>query len=371
MKILYGVNGEGMGHATRSEVVISSLLGDGHDVRVMASGAAFKFLGTKVGNVNEIFGPTFAMDHGEIRRWATVTHSMNAARKEMPATVKRWTETIREWRPDVVVTDFEPLSGHYARNTHTPLVCVDNIHMIDRCHHDEGIVGGAVEDYRIARAVTRAMVPTAGDYLVTTFFEPEIIRGRTVLIPPIVRQEIIDAQPTREEHLVVYSGGSDDLIEALRDCGRPCHLYGMRDGDEVGTTDGDITFMPRSIDGFLADLVSCAGVVTGGGFSLLSEAVYLGKPVLSVPLHGQFEQLMNARYLERERYGVCATEIDAGAVASFLDRLGEFHEVLDGYEQDGNRLAIERISERIDVAATETTWRAQSEARRQARVAPR
>jgi len=37
MKILYGVNGEGMGHATRSEVVIGSLLGE-HDVRVMASG---------------------------------------------------------------------------------------------------------------------------------------------------------------------------------------------------------------------------------------------------------------------------------------------------------------------------------------------
>ena len=49
-------------------------------------------------------------------------------------------------------------------------------------------------------------------------------------------------------------------------------------------------------------------MVTGGGFSLLSEAVYLGKPMLSVPLHGQFEQLMNARYLEREGYGICAAD---------------------------------------------------------------
>ena len=43
MRILYGVNGEGLGHATRSEVVIGSLLNE-HDVRVMASGAAFKYL---------------------------------------------------------------------------------------------------------------------------------------------------------------------------------------------------------------------------------------------------------------------------------------------------------------------------------------
>jgi hypothetical protein len=41
VRVLYGVNGEGMGHATRSEVVINSLLGE-HDVRVMASGAAFR-----------------------------------------------------------------------------------------------------------------------------------------------------------------------------------------------------------------------------------------------------------------------------------------------------------------------------------------
>ena len=34
--------------------------------------------------------------------------------------------------------------------------------------------------------------------------------------------------------------------------------------------------------------MSARGVITGGGFSLLSEAVYLHKPVLSVPLDGQF-----------------------------------------------------------------------------------
>ena len=43
MRILYGVNGEGMGHATRSRVVIDSLI-ESHDVRVVSSGNAYKFL---------------------------------------------------------------------------------------------------------------------------------------------------------------------------------------------------------------------------------------------------------------------------------------------------------------------------------------
>ena len=79
MKVLYGVNGEGMGHATRSEVAIGALLATGHEVRVMASGAAFRYLSGRLGEVSEIFGPSFAMEQGEIRRWATVTHTMNAA----------------------------------------------------------------------------------------------------------------------------------------------------------------------------------------------------------------------------------------------------------------------------------------------------
>src|SRR5262245_25271863 len=44
MNILYGVVGEGMGHATRSRVVLEHLLARGHAVRVVASGRATAFL---------------------------------------------------------------------------------------------------------------------------------------------------------------------------------------------------------------------------------------------------------------------------------------------------------------------------------------
>jgi uncharacterized protein (TIGR00661 family) len=354
-----------MGHATRSEVVINSLL-DGHDVRVMASGAAFEYLSGRLGHVSEIFGPSFAMEDGEIRRWASVTRTVKIAREKVPSSVRNWTEAIAEWRPDVVVTDFEPLSGIYARTHATPLVCVDNIHMIDRCRHDDEILDGAHEDFQLARAVTEAMVPHAGDYVITTFFEPPLLRGRTTLVPPIVRPEIVAAKPVRGDHVVVYSGGSAALADALRDCGVRCHVYGMRDSEDVGSTDGCIEYRPRSVDGFLEDLVTSRGVITGGGFSLLSEAVYLGKPVLSVPLKGQFEQLMNARYLEREGFGICAADIDRQTVSVFLDRLDEFHTQLGTYEQDGNRAAIAVITATVEAAGTESR-RDRARTRREAR----
>jgi uncharacterized protein (TIGR00661 family) len=350
MRILYGVNGEGMGHATRSRVVIDSLLAD-HDVRVVASGAAFAYLSDCLPRVDEVFGPTFAMEEGEIHRWATVVQNVRNARRGVPDTVHNWVRVVdKTWRPEVVVTDFEPLAGIYARSTRTPMIAVDNINMLDRCRHDAEIIGKERDDFLVARAVTRSMVPGALEYVITTFFRPPIARGGTTLVPPIVRPEIESAIIERGDHLVVYSSGDPALIEALRSSGVRCLVYGMRGGPKEGEVDGNLEFRPRSNEGFVEDLRTARGVVAGGGFSLLSEAVYLGKPVLAMPLHGQFEQLMNARYLEREGYGVCAPVVTPEVLGDFLGRLGEFEEALAGYEQDGNTITLETVEERAAAA---------------------
>ena len=369
MRVLYGVNGEGMGHATRSQVVIDALL-SAHDVRVVASGAAFRYLRDRLPRVDEVFGPSFAMEDGEIRRWATIRQNFRQAPQELPDTVKRWLGVVGEWRPDVVITDFEPLSGVYARSSRTPLVCVDNINMVDRCRHDREIIGNDREDFLLARAVTRAMVPNAGDYIITTFFRPPLARGRTILVPPILRPEIVAADTVRGDHLLVYSSGEEKLLEALRSSGVRCRVYGMRGGPDESVVEGNLEFRPRSNEGFLEDLRSAFGVVAGGGFSLLSEAVYLGKPVLSVPLQGQFEQLMNARYLKREGFGICATEVTRQVLAEFLDRVEEFEAALSRYEQVGNSVALRTIEERALIAAGEDRHarrRARRVARRTAR----
>jgi uncharacterized protein (TIGR00661 family) len=353
MRVLYGVNGEGMGHATRSQVVIDSLLTREHDVRVVASGAAFAYLKDRLPRVDEIMGPSFAMEDGEIRRWATVLQNLTLGPKELPETVRNWLSTVDEWQPEVVITDFEPLAGVYARLSRTPLVCVDNIHMIDRCKHDKEIIGGEQGDFAIARAVTRGMVPTAGDYLVLTFFDAPICRGRTTLISPIVRPEIEAAGAEDGDHLVVYSSGDPQLLEALQSSGMRCLVYGMRGGPEEDTVDGNLEFRPRSNEGFVHDLRTARAVVAGGGFSLLSEAVYLGKPTLAVPLHGQFEQLMNARYLERERFGMCATQVTPELLSKFTGRLDEFDEALAEYEQEGNTATLQIIEETALTAASQ------------------
>ena len=79
---------------------------------------------------------------------------------------------------------------------------------------------------------------------------------------------------------------------------------------------------------------------------------------------------MNARYLEREGFGHCATAIDAQTVSSFLDQLDVFHERLEGYVQNGNVEALDVIEERVTAAGADTR-RARARARREAKVKQR
>jgi uncharacterized protein (TIGR00661 family) len=369
MRILYGVNGEGMGHATRSEVVIGSLL-ERHDVRVVASGAALRHLSGRLPRVKEVFGPSFAMGDGQIQRWHTVLQNVRLARRELPDSLRLWIHSVDEWKPDLVISDFEPLSGVFARWTRTPLLAVDNINMIDRCRHDREIIGHEREDFMLARAVVRSMVPGAVQYLVLTFFRPPIARQGTTLVPPIVRPEIAAAKSVDGDHLVVYSSGEKRVLDALRSTGLRCLIYGMRGGPDEPVVDGNLEFRPPSNEGFVEALRTARGVVAGGGFSLMSEAVYLGKPLLAVPLRGQFEQLMNARYLQREGFGMCAPAIDAATLSAFVDELDGYHDRLEAYVQDGNEEAIATITERVTAAGADSR-RDRARARREARQNPR
>jgi UDP:flavonoid glycosyltransferase YjiC (YdhE family) len=68
----------------------------------------------------------------------------------------------------------------------------------------------------------------------------------------------------------------------------------------------------------------------------MGEAVYLRRPMLAIPIGGQFEQVLNARYLEAEGYGLGADALTAERLSEFLERLPDFERRLAGYHQQGN-----------------------------------
>jgi uncharacterized protein (TIGR00661 family) len=218
------------------------------------------------------------------------------------------------------------------------VISVDNMQIINRCTHAPEILGGVETDFRLTNAIVKAKVAGAAHYHVTTFFYPPVRKERTTLHPPILRPEILAAHPARGGHLLVYQTSTSNtaLLDVLRASGRECRIYGLRRDLKEELVDGHLRFRPFSEAGFIDDLRTAAGVIASAGFTLMGEAVYLRRPMLAVPLKEQFEQILNARYLEREGYGLAAETIDAPALGRFLEGLPDFERKLAGYSQDGN-----------------------------------
>ena len=352
MRLLYGVVGEGMGHAIRSEVVIAHLLAAGHEVRVVASGRAAAHLQARFGAVTEIWGLTMSYSENEVRRWQTLARNLRGAVSGWPQNVREYFAIAESFAPDAVVSDFESFSWLFGRRHRLPVISVDNIQMVDRARHPPEITGDRRIDFELARGIVRTKLPGCAHYVVTTFFFPPVRRRRTTLVPPILRQAILDAAPEDGDHLLVYqtAEGNEALPDALRASGLPCRVYGFRRDLDADQRDGDVLYRPFSEVGFVEDLRTARAVLTGGGFTLVSECVHLGKPVLSVPIEGQFEQVMNARWLERLGYGMHAEDAGPGAVAAFLERLPDCRAALAGYERAGNGPALAAVEAALAAA---------------------
>ncbi len=82
----------------------------------------------------------------------------------------------------------------------------------------------------------------------------------------------------------------------------------------------------------------------------MSEAVHLRKPMLSIPLAGQFEQTLNALYLQRLGYGAHATELTDEALSAFLQRQSGYRESLEAYRPEGNERFLAALEEQLAAA---------------------
>ena len=67
--------------------------------------------------------------------------------------------------------------------------------------------------------------------------------------------------------------------------------------------DGNLHYRPFSKEGFMSDLASSKAVMATAGFTLMSEALWLKKPMLALPMAGQFEQQLNGHCLEQMGLG--------------------------------------------------------------------
>ena len=87
MRVLYGLVGDGLGHAIRSSVVIEHLLADGHEVHLVASGRAIPYLEERFSDVTEIWGLSMVLKNNEVSKRLTAAHNIAGALTGLPGNV--------------------------------------------------------------------------------------------------------------------------------------------------------------------------------------------------------------------------------------------------------------------------------------------
>jgi uncharacterized protein (TIGR00661 family) len=354
MRILYGVVGEGMGHAMRSRVILEHLVKSQHEVEIMASSRAADFLAKRFEGVNKIHGLHMITEDNRVRMGKTLWSNVLTGAAGLPKNIAAYFTLIHDFKPELVIADFESWVYLYGKTHRIPVLSIDNMQIINRCTHGPEILEGHRAEFETTRAFIKGKLPFCDHYFITTFFYPPIRKQDTSLYPPILRPEILGANVRKGDHLLVYqtAEGNERLVETLAKTGIECRIYGMRRTIKAEEREGNLRYMPFSEERFIDDLASSRAVIAGGGFTTMGEAVYMRKPMLSVPLERQFEQVMNARYLEKEGYGRYAESLDdPSAITGFLDAVPGCESKLAGYSQDGNKKITDALDGFLDRGA--------------------
>src|SRR5579864_2579809 len=334
--ILYGVNGEGAGHSTRAKEVLTHLVAKGHKVHVASFDRGLQNLKSQF-DVTEIYGFRFAYVNNRVRYKRTIARNLMTV-PQAAKSLSCLNDLIDEWHTDLVITDFEPLTCHLGHRRRLPVISIDNQHCLTNA------VVSYPRQYRrdatAAKLVTKLMTPRANAYLVISFFAAPIRKRNTFLFPPLLRQEILNATPSQGDHVLVYVTSPAPALAKLLSSVR-CRFiaYGFgRDGEA-----GNILYKKPSVDGFFADLIRARAIVANSGFSLVTEALHLGKPYLAVPVSHQFEQIFNAYWLEKSGYGAYWTEPNKERVEAFLYNLPQYREALSTYSREGNTALFNKL----------------------------
>ena len=344
--ILYGVNGEGSGHSTRAREVISHLQQQGHKLHIVSFDRGLRNLSESF-PVIEIFGLTLAYVNNRVRYKRTLASNLIKAPRAARS-LKQLSRLVDEKEIDLVITDFEPLSCHVGHHKHLPVIAIDNQHAITNA--TVSLPRGFKRDVAAVKLVTRLMTPHADAYLVLSFFSAPVKKRNTLLFPPILRQEVLSAKPNAGDYVLVYvTSPARELAALLKQVRGKFVAYGFG----IEGQEGNILFKKPGTAAFLRDLAGAKAVIANAGFSLVSEALYLGKPYLAMPVKNQFEQTFNAYHVDTLGYGAWLTELGKEQIESFLGSLAIYSDNLRNYPREGNGAILDKVDELIGTLTAE------------------
>lgn len=334
-RIVYGVAGEGLGHATRAHSLIEEL-GESCDVHVFTFGEAHRYFIDRLGdgalriNLYEIPGLRFGRGKSErITRSGTVKSFLDYRFRGYQNAVRQVVRNIQRLEPSVIITDFEPATAEAGRQMGVPVVSVDNQHKFAHFSSDELSLGLRVYCNFTGWFTERYIGRTDGCVVSTFYHEHGRSNSKIVKTNVFLRNQVRTLQPADEGHVLVYWKPSvgPEMLYHLRDSPLPVKVFGPNHSSILFHSFGpadlyrNFTYHPLDYSSFAEALAGCRALFCASGNQLLGEACYFSKPVFTVPEPNQQEQSVNAYYAAKMGFAEThkAGTYDRDTVIRFLD----------------------------------------------------
>lgn len=321
MRILFIIQGEGRGHLTQALALRQKLTAEGHQIVGVCVGKSPvrrlpTFFEERIGRPVQTFdSPNFlpAAGNKRVKLGRSILYNLFRLPRYV-ASIGLLRRTIRETEADVIVNFYELMTGltYLFFRPKTPVVCIAHQYLF--LHPDFVFPRRRYLEIGALRFFTRLTAIGSVKKLALSFRKMREVPDRQiVVVPPLLRREVLETQPESGDYLHGYLLNSGFAEEVLRwhslHPAVPLHFFWDKKGvGEEKKVDSRLTFHPLDDTLFVKFMAGAKAYATTAGFESVCEAMYLGKPVLMIPTH--IEQVCNA--LDASRCG-------AGARADCFD----------------------------------------------------
>jgi uncharacterized protein (TIGR00661 family) len=314
VRIHYGVNACRQGHLCRSAEMVRRLRARGHRVSVTTSGPPPPgYARGLLGAFEHLDGPGLPLRDGRLDLVATAGEIFATLPRRVGHAASLARRLVRE-RVELVISDFDPITAWASRLAGVPSVGVAGNYRVTRT---DGPAPRAPALRAAAVVAIEASALGLSRVFALSFSPARPTRADTEVVGPIVDAELRAAagSPRANDVTLVYvTAPRAAVIAALRPSGARFRVYGGERAERVGA----IELVATDRRAFLDDLLGCRAVILNGGFQGVCEAAVLGKPILTVPVSGQYEALYNAHQVTAAGLGISAATLDPVAVARLL-----------------------------------------------------
>jgi uncharacterized protein (TIGR00661 family) len=331
MKALFIVQGEGKGHLTQAIALYQMFQKNGHEVVATMVGVC---KGRPVPSLytNEIAAPLYTFDTPSLSYGKGKAPSMQATLfshikkyKKYIANAHLVHQVVETHRPHVIVNFYEIAGGFYKMlySKGIPMVCVGHQYLL--LHQNfENIKGKILERY-LLNLNTKLTCWGASKLLGLSFREIETDQNQLNLIavPPLLRGQIKKLNPYNGNYLLAYVTHhrlAEDIIDWHKNNKKQTiHCFVDKTNKAIDQYQHpNFRIHPINAEVFLQKMEGCTGLVSTAGFESVCEAMYLGKPVLMVPVPKHIEQRINAHDGQLSGAGIFSKKFKINRLINYL-----------------------------------------------------